>query len=157
MLVLLFVIHFLFQLIIFTRFVQLKMAKNHWGKILPDKAKADAVIGELRGLQNKISTIDKLKSERKISWAQKLNDISDNLPRGVWLNKLSLNEKVLLIDGSSVSKTKDEMSAVGNFVSNLKGKQSFMVGLQNLELGSVQRRPLKVLDLVDFVISVKLQ
>ena len=157
LLVFLFILHIFFQLIIFVRFIQHKRLQTRWEHILPEKARADVVISELRGLQNEVNSIEKLKTERKILWSQKLNDISDSIPRGLWLNKLSSNETVLLIDGSAVSKAKDEMASVGVLVSNLKSKKTFISGLQNLELGSVQRRPLKSIDVVDFVISVKLQ
>ena len=123
---------------------------------MPEKNKADAVIGELRDLQNKINSIEKIKSDKRILWSQKLNDIGDNIPRGVWLNKISINEAVLLIDGSAVSKTRDEMTSVGNFVANLKHTSSFMNGLKNMELGSIQRRQFKSIDMVDFIITAKL-
>lgn len=157
LLVLLFAIHFLLQMVIFTRFIQHARAKKQWERILPEKQKVDVVINELRSLQNKLSSIDKITNEKKILWAQKLNALSDVVPRGIWFNKLTLDDRLLIIDGSAVSKTRDEMVSVGNFTSSLKADTNFMAGLNNLELGSIQRRQLKALDLVDFVITAKLQ
>ena len=156
LLVFLFIVHLILYIAIFTKISQYKREKKEWEKILPEKNKADAVIGELRDLQNKINSIEKIKSDKRILWSQKLNDIGDNIPRGVWLNKISINEAVLLIDGSAVSKTRDEMTSVGNFVANLKRTSSFMNGLKNMELGSIQRRQFKSIDMVDFIITAKL-
>ena len=155
--VLLFAVHSFLQIIIFIKFVQHAREKKQWEHILPEKSKADVVINELRSLQSKISSIEKIKSDKRIFWAQKLNDLSDSISKGVWFNKVSFNETVLLIDGSAVSKTKDEMISVGDFVANLKNKKSFMNGLQNIELGSIQRRQLKSVDVVDFILTSKLK
>ncbi len=153
----LFMIHFLLQIVIFVKFAEHKKGKRQWERLLPEKSKVDVVIGELRSLQNKINSIEKVTTEKRISWSQKLNDVSDSITKGIWLNKISIDGKMLLIDGSAVSKAKDEMTSVGNFASNLKNKSTFISGLQNFELGSIQRRQLKNVDLVDFVITAKLQ
>lgn len=157
LLVLLFLIHFLLLITMFVKFAQHKSALRHWERIQPEKKKVDLVIDEMHGLQSKINSIEKVTTQKRILWSQKLNDISDCMSRGVWLNKISLDQKILLIDGSAVSKIKDEMVSVGNFTANLKGKKSFMTGLDGVELGSIQRRQVKAVDLVDFVVTVKLQ
>ena len=95
--------------------------------------------------------------KKKIAWSQKLNDISDRIPRGVWLNKLSFDNKILIIDGSAVSKAKDEMISLGNFVENLKTTPSIIDNLDNIDLGSYQRRQIKVVEVMDFVITVRLK
>ena len=49
------------------------------------------------------------------------------------------------------------MALAGSFVSNLRGKGTFMDGLQSVELGSIQRRQMKAIDVVDFIITARLQ
>ena len=156
-LVILFIIHFFLQIAIFVKFAHHKFERKQWERLLPQKAQADITINELRSLQSRLSAIDKIKTEKRIFWSQKLNNISDLIPRGVWLNKISFKESILLIDGSAVSKMKDEMVNVGNFVSNLKSKDTLIAGLQNIELGSIQRRQVKLIDVVDFIITAKLK
>ena len=156
-LVLLFAIHFLLQMAIFIKFAQHKRERRQWERIVPEKAQADVVLNEMRGLQSKLSSIDKLKSEKRIIWSQKLSDISNTIPRGVWLNKISLKDSVLFIDGSAVSKMRDEMALAGNFVTSLRGVSTFMDGLQSIELGSIQRRQMKAVDVVDFIITARLK
>ncbi len=155
--VVLFLIHLILQTVILVKFVQHSREKKQLEAILPDKQKVDAVLTESRILQNKINSIEKITTEKRISWSQKLNDISDSVPKGVWLNKVSLSEKVLLIDGSAVSRMNEEMISVGSLIANLKSRKSFLSGLKNIEVGSIQRRQIHAVEIADFLITVKLQ
>ena len=154
---LLLVITLIFQVMIFIKWIQRAELNAQWKTIAADKETVDLVLGELRALQGKINSVEKITTEKRISWAQKLNDISDSLPRRAWLNKISLDQRVLLIDGNAVSKMSDDMMNVGSFTASLKDKKSFMSGLENIEVGSIQRRQIKSVDVVDFLITVKLQ
>ena len=122
-----------------------------------DKTKVDKVINEMRSLQAKIGAIDQVTTGKKILWAQKLNEISDSIPRGVWLNKVSTDDGIFFLDGGAVSKTHDEMINIGNLASGLKNKKHFTVGLQNIEVGSIQRRLIRNTEVVDFLITAKIQ
>ena len=156
--VLLLLVHVLFQFIIFIKYAQHSRYKNHWERIAPEKTKADLVVNELRGLQAKIKSIENITSGKRVFWAEKLNDISDGIPRGVWLNKISVEDKVVIIEGSAVSKLQDEMiSMVGTFAANLKQQRKFMADLANLEVGSIQRRKSQIAEVADFTITAKLK
>ena len=156
--VLLLIIHVVFQLIIFMKYAQHSHYKSQWEKISPDKEKVDRVSNEMRMMQGKIKSVENITSSKRVVLAPKLNDISDSIPRGVWLNKITLEEKVILIEGSAVSKVKDEMiSMVGTFASNLKAQKKFMGELNNLEVGSIQRRKSQNTELADFSITAKLK
>ncbi|MFA5060375.1 MAG: PilN domain-containing protein [Candidatus Omnitrophota bacterium] len=150
-----------FNLLLFVvtcfKWVQYSRGNKQWEIIALDKKKVDSVLGEMRSLQSKIASVEKVTTGKRICWAQKLNELSNNIPKGVWLNKISLSEKVLLIDGSSVSKVGEEMISVGNFASNLKNQKTFMNGLKNVEVGSIQRRKVQSIEIADFLITVKLQ
>jgi hypothetical protein len=83
--------------------------------------------------------------------------MSDNIPRGVWLNQVMLNEDVLLLGGSAVSQFKDEMGSVGNFAQVLQEDQKFMQYLTNIELSSIQRRKVYTVEVADFLITANLK
>ena len=155
--VLLILAHLVLQGIIFVKFAQHTSIKKQWEEILPEKKEVDVILNELRMLQNKVGAIEKVTTGKRIFWASKLNDISDSLPRGIWLRKLSLDEKVLIIDGSAYSKLGDEMISVGNFVTNLKDKESFLKGLENIEVGSIQRGKIRNIDIANFIITIKVK
>ena len=147
----------LLQIAIFTKWAQRTALKKQWEALLPQKEVVDKVLTELRMFKNKIESIEKVTTGKRIFWSPKLNAISDSIPRGVWLNKVSLNDQVLLLDGSAVSKIQDEMISVGTFAANLKSQESFMESMDNLDVSSIQKRQIKSVEISDFLITVKLQ
>ncbi len=151
--------HVVLQVIIFMKFFQHAQQKKEWGTILPEKKQVDVVLNELRSIQSKIRAVEQVTTGERLFWAQKLNDISDSLPKGIWLTKMSLVEKVLLIDGSVVSRDKGEIIRVGQFVAELKKHKGFMRGVQNkqVEVGSIQKRKIHDVEVADFLLTVKLQ
>jgi len=120
------------------------------------KGRVDKVLENLQILRKKINIVEKITVEKRISWAEKINVISDIIPQGVWLDKVSLSKNVFLIKGSAVSKKNDEMTSVGNFSSNLKKQKEFMIGLEDIEVGSIQRRNVHSTQIADFVITLRL-
>ena len=155
--VLLLVISIFLQLIIFIQFARFKGLKSKWEKISPDKQNVDRIITELRGLQGKIKPIEELTADQGISWSQKLNNISDSVPRGVWLRRIFLKDKELSIEGSAVSKSKDEIILVHSFAANLKNQGSFLKDFTGFDVDSIQRQKVQTLDLADFIIKAKLK
>ena len=155
--VILLLISILFQATIFIKFIQRKNLKKQWEEILPTKTRVDLVVNQLRTLQSKMKSIEDITGAKDIVWSAKLNDISDSLPRGVWLKSVIGNEQKLVLEGSSVSKGKDEMINVHDFASNLKNQKNFSVYLSDLEVGSIQRRTIKNVEVADFSISANVQ
>ena len=151
------IIIILLQVVIFSKWSQRSSLKKQWEAILPEKQVVDAVLKELRMLRNKMDSIEKVTTGKRIFWAPKLNAISDSIPRGVWLNRISLDDQVLLLDGSAISKIQDEMISVGNFATNLKGHATFMENLESLDVSSIQKRQVKSIEVADFIITIKLQ
>mgnify|MGYP001615804926 CR=1 FL=1 len=157
LIVLLGIIHFLLLGFIGKKIAQKKQLEKSWQEILPQKQKADRLVNEWRALQAKKSDIEKMTMSRRILWAPKLNSMSDSLSRGVWLNRINLDEGVLMIEGSVVSKMADEMGSVGSLTSNLKSKERFVSGLENIEVGPLQRRKIQTTEIADFSITAKVQ
>ena len=153
-LVLLALWHILLQGVIMVKYVQLKSLQGQWEKVLPEKKHVDAVIKELRERQARIKTIETVKADQNLAWAKKLQAISENLPRGIWLRRVSLENKDLFIAGSSVSKHKVEMITVHAFVKQLRESPVFMEGITVVELESIKSRPVGDISVADFVIRV---
>ena len=151
------IISVLFQVTIFLRLAYLKSLRKQWQEVLPTKTNVDRVTNQLRTLQGKVKSIESIVGVDKISWAQKLNDISEVLPRGVWLTRIVATKQRLVIEGSAIGKGKDEMINVHNFASNLKGQEQFMKNLNDLEVGSIQRRSIKMVEIADFSITAKVK
>ncbi len=139
------------------KIAQKKKLDKEWEELLPDKWKAERMSNELRSLQGKKTAMEKITKGQRILWAPKLNTISDSIPQGLWLHRIALEQGVLTIEGSAVSKIADEMMSVGNFTSHLKNQKYFVDRLQNLEVGSIQRRRIGAVEISDFSVIAKFQ
>ncbi len=155
--VLLIVIHILLTIPMILKYTQNVNIQSRLEEIKEEWQKAEVVKSELRVLKNKLDAIEKVTTEERISWTKKLNDISDSLIKGVWINKISLDDSVLLIDGSAVSKEQEEMTSPYRFTENLKSKEFFMKGMASVEVSSVQRRQIKSIQIADFLITARLK
>ncbi|OGX07767.1 MAG: hypothetical protein A2Z88_03220 [Omnitrophica WOR_2 bacterium GWA2_47_8] len=145
------------QLLIFIKYAQHKKLKTQWDEILPSKTATDAVVSKLRSLRLKSKSVENILVKKEISWAKKLNEISDNLPRGVWLRRIVFDQNAFLIEGSAVSKGQNEMINVHQFAANLKAKEGFLENLTDFELGAIQGRKIKTIDVADFTIKAKVK
>jgi len=155
--ILLLLVHALLQFFITVQFVQHKQLKGESESLAGEKAGVEVVLKDLKALQTKFKSVEKIAGTESVSWSQKLSEISLNSPRGVWLNRITLDGKVLLIQGSAVSKNKAEMINVHNFTSNLKNSEVFMASFRDLELGLIKSREINVTPIADFTIRADLK
>ena len=86
----------------------------------------EKVLNELRALQSTQKAVQGILPERKIYWANKLNMLSDSMPRGVWIKRINLDGDVLLIEGSAISTDNEAMINVHQFTSTLKSQREFL-------------------------------
>ena len=63
-----------------------------WQKVLPDKTVLDSINKESRDLKKKINMISDMTTKKSVLWAPKFNAISDALPRGLWIRKMTLDK-----------------------------------------------------------------
>ncbi len=155
--VLLIFVHIFLQVTIFVKLLQHQALKNEWNKILPSKENVDNVVGELRALQTQVDSIQKITNRKEVLWSQKLNIISDVLPRGVWLKKIALTEEMLFIEGSAIIQKNNQTINIHAFATSLKKDKNFMTQLGDLEVGSIQSRKIQQLDVDDFVFKAKIK
>jgi Tfp pilus assembly protein PilN len=154
---LLIMVHILLQFIIIIKFVQLKKYRNTSSRMSSEKTNVDRVVQELKNLQDKFKSVEQIAGGKDVSWSKKLNQLSDHLPRGVWLNRMTLDGSTLLIQGSAVSKDKTEMINVHNFTNNLKADGDFMASFNDLELGLIKSRMIGQTPVADFTIRADLK
>lgn len=100
------IIHLLLGVTLSFKTKSLNRLEKKWQTALPDKQKADKMKTELTVMRGKIDAIDKLIKNRR-SWAQRLNDISDAMIPGVWLNKLWLENRIVIQEPAAKSDTDD--------------------------------------------------
>lgn len=157
LLVLLGLIHVLLLFINVRKLAQHKKLQQQWETMRPDKENLDSVISEMRTLQAKYKAVEDIAGKNKLSWSRELNILSDSLPRGVWLKKIALNDKMFFIEGSAIAKETTEIVNVNRLTSNLNASAEFLEYFTDFELGSIQRRKIKNVEIADFVITMKLK
>jgi Fimbrial assembly protein (PilN) len=126
-----------------------------WQKLLPEKTVLDGVYNESADLKGKIKTLSDMTVNKTFLWAPKFNAISDALPRGLWIRKMTLDKEGLTMEGSVVSKTRNEINNIGLFVSSLKKNDDFMKGFSSLEIDSIQGSKESSVEVADFSIMAK--
>jgi len=156
-LILLICIHVVLQFFIAFRLTQHQELKKEWDGMQAAKQNVDVVITELRSMQNKIKAVKEVTEGKKILWAQKLNEISDALPRGVWLQELSLMEGALFMQGSSVSKNNSEILQVHKLTSNLKNDENFNKDFNSIEMGIHKTHKIGDTSTADFSVDAVLE
>lgn len=157
LLVLLGIVHVLLLFVNIGKLAQHTALKKQWEMARPGKENVDSVVNEMRVFQGKYKAVEEITGKSGLSWAQKLNVLSGSLPRGVWLKKITLNERMLLIEGSAISKETTEIISIHHLTSNLKGDDNFSEYFTDIELGSIQRRRIKNVEIADFVITMKVK
>lgn len=134
----------------------LSLSKEQWQKVLPDKTQMDSMNQESGDLNGKIKTLAEMTTKKFLQWSFKFNVISDDLPKGLWIRRMTLDKAALTIEGSVVSKTQNEINNVGLFVSVLKKKSDFMKDFSSVEVNSIQRGRNNAVDVTDFTVMAKL-
>jgi Tfp pilus assembly protein PilN len=149
-------VHFFLQIAIFVQLGSHTQLKDEWTSMAPHKERIDIIMSELQVLRKKISEIDSVTIAKRILWSEKLNIISDDIPSGVWLEKISLKRDIFHIEGNAVSRLNDEMLSVSSFSSILKSCDRFMLGFDSVDVGSIQRRNINSVGAANFIISAKI-
>ena len=136
---------------------RLSVYNAKWQKVLPDKIILDSIYKESAGLKKKINIISDMTTKKSVRWAPKFNAISDSLPRGVWIRKMTLDKTGLTMEGSVVSKTRNEINNVGLLLSALKQNEAFMKDFSSLEVNSIQRSKTNAVEVTDFTVMAKVK
>lgn len=121
-----------------------------------EKKNVEKVLAEMKTLKERAKTLETVVAPYNIFWAEKINVVSNEVPRGVWLTKLALEDKYLIIEGSAVSKTKSEITDIHSFMARLKANKDFMTKLKNLDLDMIKARNVDTLTVADFKIKAEI-
>ena len=137
------------------RMAAYKMLEARWNGMSVDQKAYNEVSNEIKDIQSKLGGVRAITSAQSLHWAQFLNELSDSIPKGVWLRELMFDKKELTIYGSSVSKMKKEMVEAGNFVAALKEKRSIKDSFAGVDVDSIQRRENIAVPIADFSLKAK--
>jgi Tfp pilus assembly protein PilN len=131
----------------------LNRLNNEWQSILNEKQEADKLKQEVKRLKKKADLIDSLLVDRLL-WSKKLNQLSDLMIDGIWLESLTLGERkekpTLILKGNVVSRKKEETALIGQFMERLRQDEDFFSCFQDIELESIKRRQLGKTEVMEF-------
>ncbi len=149
-------VHIPLQIFIVFKTMQYQKYEQEKKVLTGDKKSTDDVVIKLKELQEKSKSMQGIAGKREIFWSRKLNEISDNIPRGVWLVRVALDKDVLIIQGSALLKDETKMS-IHSLTSNLKGSAAFMDSFLDIEPGLIKRREIGNASVQDFTITANLK
>lgn len=147
--------HLLLGAVWLTGMGRLSSTKAAWQKVLPDRIKLDAVNKETGDLKKKFNMLADMTTRKSVLWAPKFNAISDALPKGLWIRRMTLDKVGLTIEGGVVSRSQNEINNVGMFIAALKQNDYFMKGFSSLEVNSIQRGKNNSVEVTDFTVMAK--
>lgn len=149
--VLLFFLHvFLFSLGIIER-VQVNGFTRAWDDLSPQSKDSAQTREQIKVFEADIDVMKNLFA-RKVVLTELFSSLNASVPKGLWLERLSYSKDGLVIQGSVISLTQNEMTIIGKFLQSLKGSNVFSSVFSKIELTSVQRRMIKTYDVVDFIL-----
>ncbi len=149
------VVHLLLAAGAVYRMASYKILEARWNAMSGDQKAYNEVSNEIKSIQGKMAVVRPITSAQSLHWARFLNELSDSVPKGVWLRELVFEKKDLTIHGSSVSKMRNEMVEAGNFVAALKEKQSIRDSFTGVDVDSIQRRESVAVSIADFSLKAK--
>ncbi len=144
------------QVFITTRIAARNSLKKQLEEVAAPKKNIDRIMNEMKVLKTRSKTLEDVVGKKQVTIAAKLNEISDHLPRGVWLTKVAMEGKYFIIEGSAVSKTGSEIADIHALAGSLKESKLFMSGLKNLELDMIKARTGETLPIADFTMKAEI-
>jgi Tfp pilus assembly protein PilN len=144
-------VHLYLSLVTVSINVQLKVLNARWQKLEPQRRQLESLDKELTSTSGDTKTIKEL-AAGKMSWSEKLNSLSADLPAGIWFNELSISSSNFTLKGSVISLEKDEMGLLKRFIDSLKAENDFFKDFKSLELASVEKRSVGGYEIADFIL-----
>jgi len=133
--------------------LRLNSLKAKWAALEPDRAALEDFKSQLEAFSADAKAMQKLLKLR-ISWSQKLNRLSADLPKGIWFNDLALNQKELTVKCSVVSPLqREEYALINKFIDSLKADGLFAPDFSEIKLASTQKRTIGSYEVVDFIVT----
>ncbi|MFH1691625.1 MAG: PilN domain-containing protein [Candidatus Omnitrophota bacterium] len=140
----------LFSLCVFKK-IQIGSATRTWNEIAPKSKDSAQMREKIKVLEADVNMMKKILA-RGVVLTDLFSALNNAIPKGLWLERLSYSEDGLVLQGSVVSLSQNEMTIIGKFLQALKSSDEFSLVFAKIELSSVQRRMIKTYDVVDFVL-----
>jgi Tfp pilus assembly protein PilN len=143
--------HLCLTVLLVIKNTELASLSRKWSDSATQRKALEEFNGEFSGNQQYAGFLQQQVAQR-ILWAQKLNELSLQLPAGVWFNEILMSNGNLTVRGSVISLEKNEVGLLNKLLDNLKATTAFAKDFTSLELNNLQKRTVGGYDIADFVI-----
>lgn len=135
---------------------RLSSLNDKWRRLEPQSRELEKAKKEYEGFSEDAKYLSGLASGR-ISWSEKLNRLSLDLPGGIWFNELSVSPAGFILKCSVMSLKKEEMGLINKFIGDLKKDAAFYRDFNAMELSSAETRAVAGYDITDFILTGSLK
>ena len=129
---------------------------REWKTLESRRTVIDGINEELKNLKLEESDTRKLFLTTFHDWSRTLSAFSVDLPKGIWFNKMTVEKDDLILQGSAITRDKDEMVAAHSYVNQLKSSVFLKTKFVEFSLDSVQKHKVQKSNVVDFLIKGKI-
>jgi Tfp pilus assembly protein PilN len=145
-------LHLLLAVVWAYKQAQLLYLKRAWAQLDTQYKNSSSFKKEIQDLLAKIRNVETVVT-RQVSLTEILSGLNAAVPKWLWLDRFNFSEQRLVIQGSVISMTQNEMTIIGKFLQDLKSNITISNSFSKIELTSVQRRLIRNYDVVDFVLT----
>lgn len=138
------------------RGVQVRALNAKWKTLEPARKALQESGNKSSSVSGDAQALGQLLRER-VSWSEKLNRLSADLPPGVWFEMLSVNLNEFSLQAAVISLNKDDMSLIKQFIDNLKNDPAFIKDFNGIELGQAVKRNIGSYEVTEFILGAALK
>lgn len=150
------IMHIYYASTILSKNKKLTSLNAQWHSLADKRKLLEEFNKEQSGLSQGAVNLNKL-SEERILWSEKLSKLSSYLSSRMWFNEIAVGNHKFTLKGSIVSLRSDELSLVNAFINELKSDQAFIKDFKDLELTSIQKKPIASYDVAEFILEGRLK
>ena len=138
------------------RAIQLAQLTQHLQTLESQKVAVDDLSASIKKLREQKVVFERVVQQRS-HWARYLNRLSDVTPDGVWFTDLMLDrEKGLVLQGSAVNQSGEEMARIGRLTQDLKADTDFAAMIPDVQIDSIKSVQDHDIELSTFTLTGKL-
>ena len=132
--------------------LQYKSLNKNWSELEHSRERVSQWKSQFKVSSHQTEYMNKLLAER-ITVSDKMQALSDALPKGVWFNRLNFNQQEIYLEGSVVSLDKEQMRLLNLFINQLKENYPFFKDTIPVKLGRINMRTIGGFSVMDFVLE----
>jgi Tfp pilus assembly protein PilN len=149
---LLIIIHLYLGGLFLFKTLQHKSLNRNWAQLEHQRERVSQWKSQYKVSSHQTEYVNKLLASR-ITISDKMQSLSEVLPKGVWFNRLNFKQQEIHLEGSVVSLNKEQMRLLNLFINQLKENYPFFKNTISVKLGRINMRTIGGFSVMDFVLE----